>query len=56
MPGPTVPEEPLLAKGLAFMAGAEMIDGKATVYVCENFTCKLPTNDPNVLVESLLKK
>ncbi|HWB96987.1 MAG TPA: hypothetical protein VG672_09800, partial [Bryobacteraceae bacterium] len=22
------------------------IDGSATAYVCENYTCQLPTNDP----------
>ena len=56
MPGPTNPEEPLLAKGLEFMGSAEMIQGKATVYVCENFSCSLPTNDPKVLSENLVKK
>ena len=30
------------------------IDGKATAYICEDFTCELPTNDP-VKVADLLK-
>lgn len=53
--GPSTPEEPILQKGLAFMEGAEMISGKATAYVCENFACMLPTNDPKVLTENLMK-
>ena len=30
-----------------------MLDGRATAYVCENFICNLPTNDPNVMMELL---
>jgi uncharacterized protein YyaL (SSP411 family) len=25
------------------------LDGKAAAYVCENYTCKLPTSDPETL-------
>jgi uncharacterized protein YyaL (SSP411 family) len=31
------------------------IDGKPTAYVCENFACKAPLNDPKVLRELLSK-
>jgi uncharacterized protein YyaL (SSP411 family) len=27
------------------------LHGKATAYVCENYTCKLPTNDPEKFSE-----
>jgi uncharacterized protein YyaL (SSP411 family) len=27
----------------------EMVDGKATAYVCENFTCKAPTTSATTL-------
>jgi uncharacterized protein len=30
---------------LDFMKDAQLMDGKVTVYLCENFTCQLPTND-----------
>jgi uncharacterized protein YyaL (SSP411 family) len=30
------------AKLIPLLAGREMRDGKATAYVCENFTCQLP--------------
>jgi len=28
-------------------------DGKATAYICENFVCKLPTNDPAMVARLL---
>ncbi|AOC93132.1 thioredoxin domain-containing protein [Bacillus amyloliquefaciens] len=37
------PEE--LAGISDFAAGYQMIDGKTTVYICENFTCRRPTTD-----------
>ena len=33
--------------------GRDQIDGKATVYVCENFACKLPVNEAEKLRELL---
>jgi uncharacterized protein len=35
-----------LAGWLPFIEGMHAINGKATAYVCENYTCKLPTSDP----------
>jgi uncharacterized protein YyaL (SSP411 family) len=33
------------AKNLPLLQGREMIGGKATAYVCENYTCQLPATD-----------
>ena len=30
-----------------------MVDGRATAYVCENFTCQAPTNELQKLLEQL---
>jgi len=29
-----------------FTKGQKALDGKVTAYVCENFQCNLPSNDP----------
>ncbi len=29
------------------------LDGKATAYVCANFSCEMPTSDPNKMMELL---
>ena len=34
------------AEWLPFVEGMHPIDGKTAAYVCENYTCKLPTSDP----------
>jgi uncharacterized protein YyaL (SSP411 family) len=36
--------------------GKALKDGKATFYVCENNTCKLPTNDPKEARKLLAEK
>jgi len=36
-----------------FLKNTVMISGKATAYVCENYACKLPTNDPRELRKQL---
>ena len=58
-------KNPLLWPALAFLAGiwlAEVVpfveamnmrDGKATIYVCENYVCRLPTNDLTVAARLL---
>jgi len=32
-----------------FLKEQTMLNDKATAYVCENYVCKLPTNDPEKL-------
>lgn len=43
-----------LAKHSAAYGAMEPRNGKATAYICEDFVCELPTNDPEQ-VEALLK-
>jgi uncharacterized protein len=42
-----------LARWLPFVAGAHRIKDRATAYVCENYICKLPTADPQVVARLL---
>ena len=42
-----------LARWLPFVAGAHRMKNRATAYVCENYICKLPTVDPDVLARLL---
>jgi len=42
-----------LARRLPLVAGMKPIDGKSTAYVCENYTCQLPTTDPVRFAELL---
>jgi hypothetical protein len=38
---------------LPFLNGMNMIDGKATAYVCENYACKLPVTEVEALAKLL---
>jgi len=42
-----------LTQWLPFILGMTAIEGKATAYICENYTCKLPTSDPQQVVRLL---
>jgi len=42
-----------LARWLPFVAGAHRTKDRATAYVCQNYVCKLPTTDPQVMVRLL---
>ena len=42
-----------LEEKLEAVRGMKTIDGKATAYVCENFTCKAPVTEPKALGELL---
>lgn len=41
------------AATLPFVAGLPALDGRATAYVCENYACQLPTQDPTLLARQL---
>jgi uncharacterized protein YyaL (SSP411 family) len=47
------PNQAYLAKHLPFMEEVTMVDGAATAYVCENFTCRAPVNSVEALKERL---
>jgi uncharacterized protein YyaL (SSP411 family) len=40
------PRQRMLAEQLPFTEAMTMVDGKATAYVCTNFSCLEPTTDP----------
>ncbi len=42
-----------LARWLPFIEGVTRRQGRATAYICENYLCKLPTNDPIVVARLL---
>jgi hypothetical protein len=47
-------EEPSTSgSDIPLLQGREMVDGKATAYVCEGFTCKLPVTDAEALRQQL---
>jgi len=39
--------------GLPLAEGREMLRGRATAYVCRNYTCELPVNEPEALAGQL---
>ena len=41
------PRQLKLAEQLPFTGAMTMVDGRATAYVCANFSCQEPTTDPN---------
>jgi uncharacterized protein len=45
-----------IAQWLRFVDSIRPKDGKATAYICENYVCKLPTNDPRVVARLLDEK
>jgi hypothetical protein len=42
-----------VAQWLPFLEGVTRKQGRATAYICENYVCKLPTNDPKVVARLL---
>ncbi len=44
---------PSLLKYLPMLQDMKMIDGKTTAFVCENYACTLPTNDPKIFINLL---
>lgn len=51
-----IPGEPRTHKLIPMLEGRTSLNGNATVYVCENYTCKLPTTDVKIMEELLLGK
>jgi len=47
------PGQETLARHVAFIESVNMIDGKATAYVCENYVCQLPTAEIDTMVRLL---
>jgi uncharacterized protein YyaL (SSP411 family) len=43
------PAQAWIAGRAPWMAGMKMIDGRATAYLCEEFTCQAPISDPQSL-------
>ncbi|MCI0694818.1 thioredoxin domain-containing protein [candidate division KSB1 bacterium] len=42
-----------LASYIPFIESVQMLDGKATAYICENYACRLPTSDREVVAKLL---
>jgi uncharacterized protein YyaL (SSP411 family) len=42
-----------LTSYLPFIQNMTMIDGKATAFICQHYTCQLPTNDVEKVAEML---
>ncbi|GAG65071.1 unnamed protein product, partial [marine sediment metagenome] len=36
-----------------YLKDFKMLNNKPTIYVCSNYTCKVPTNDVKVMLELL---
>ncbi len=43
----------LLEESCPLLAGRQLLDGKATVYICRNFTCSAPLNNSEQLRQAL---
>ena len=39
--------------GLPLLAGKELVDGRAALYVCRDFACRAPLTDPAAIAEAL---
>ena len=50
---PEQPSQPDIETIASFVKSHSGINGRATAYVCTNFTCALPTNDPQKMIELL---
>ena len=42
-----------LAAYIPFIENVQMIDGKSTAYICENYVCQLPTSDREIVAKLL---
>ncbi len=46
-------DAPEISRIAAYTKNQGSFDGRATAYVCQNFACKVPTQDPKVMLKSL---
>ncbi len=53
---PSGQDAPDISRIAAFTKNLSSIDGKATVYVCTNYTCKMPITDTRKMLDLLNKK
>jgi hypothetical protein len=51
---PCQPNAPPIVELAEFTRNQKSMNGQATAYVCRNYTCKLPTTDPQAMLSSLL--
>ena len=49
------PDNAEATRAVPLLADRPLRDGKATAYVCQNFTCQTPVTNPKVLAELLAK-
>ena len=49
-------DAPPIARIAPFTAAQHSVQGKATAYVCRNFACEKPTNDPKIMLKLLEQK
>ena len=47
------PDDPAVIKLAPYTQAQQMIDGKATVYICRNFACEAPLTDPEEVCAAL---
>lgn len=52
---PAAEQNPAISSYAPFAEFMSALNDKATAYVCTNFTCNFPTNDPAVMLNSLRK-
>ncbi len=47
------PADDAIDQTISYVSEHRMMEGKPTAYVCQNFACKLPTTDPEKMLELL---
>jgi hypothetical protein len=40
--------------GVPLLEGREQVNGRPTAYVCQNYVCQLPVNEPEELANQLM--
>ena len=42
------PDQAVIAGWLPFIGTMQRLNGRATIYICQNYACRLPTSDPKI--------